>query len=722
MSIQAKSQTIELAGGKTITIETGKLAKQADGSVVIKQGGTMLLATVVSSTALRDGIDFFPLSVDYREKWTAAGKFAGGYMKREARPTETEILICRLVDRALRPLFADDYRLETQVMLQLISYDENASTPESLAGLAASAAIAVSDIPFMGPVSEAQVARVNGEFIVNPNKAELAEADMDMIIAATMENIMMVEGEMSEVSEDDMIACIKAAHEVIKLQCQAQLDLAAQVEKSQTKREYVSPESDEEVYAAVKEATYDKIYEVAKKGSSKKERSAAFALIFEELKASYSEEEFQAIGGHISTGFKKSQKAAVRDCVLNEGTRLDGRATDKIRDIWTEVDYLPGAHGSAVFTRGETQALTSLALGTSLDAQKLDGVSVQREDQFYLHYNFPPFSTGEARPVRGTSRREIGHGNLAWRGLKPVVPSGEDFPYTIRIISDILESNGSSSMASVCAGTLALMDAGIQISNPVSGIAMGLIYDNESGKYAVLSDILGDEDHLGDMDFKVTGTANGITATQMDIKIDGLPYEVLEKALFQAKEGRLHILNEMAKTIEKPNQDFKAHAPRIIGFTIPTEFMGAVIGPGGKVIQELQKETDTTIVLEEKTDKIASVAIAGNNKEGIDKAVAAIKGITTVPEAGSVYKGKVKVILDFGAIIEFLPGKEGLLHISEIAHKRIKDVKDELEEGQELEIKILEIDKRSGKFKLSRKALLPKPERREKQEESKEEA
>ena len=713
MSIQAKSQTIQLADGKTITIETGKLAKQADGSVVVRQGGTMLLATVVSSTELRDGIDFFPLSVDYKEKFTAAGKFPGGYLKREARPSETEILICRLVDRALRPLFPSDYRLDTQVMIQLISYDENASAPEGLAGLAASAAIAVSDIPFMGPVSEVQVARVDGKFIVNPNKAEVAAADIDMVIAASMENIMMVEGEMSEVSEEEMIEAIKVAHEAIKLHCQAQIDLAAQVESSKIKRSYVSPAKNEDVYAEVKEKTYQKIYDVAIKGSSKQERTAAFNVIYDELKASYTAEQLAELGEFISTGFKKSQKAAIRDCVLNEGVRLDGRATNKIRPIWSEVDYLPSAHGSAVFTRGETQALTSLALGTKLDAQKSDGVSMQREDKFYLHYNFPPFSTGEARPVRGVSRREIGHGNLAWRGLKPVVPAGDDFPYTIRIVSDILESNGSSSMASVCAGTLALMDAGIQITRPVSGIAMGLIYDQESGKYAVLSDILGDEDHLGDMDFKVTGTSEGITATQMDIKIDGLSYEVLVAALFQAKEGRLHILGEMAKTISKPNEEFKPHSPRIIGFTISTEFMGAIIGPGGKVIQELQKETDTVIVLEEKDSKIASVSIAGNNKEGIDKAVATIKGITTVPEAGSVYKGKVKVILDFGAIIEFLPGKEGLLHISEIDHKRIKDVKDELTEGQEVEIKILEIDKRSGKFKLSRKALLPKPERTE---------
>ena len=713
MSIQAKSQTIQLADGKTITIETGKLAKQADGSVVVKQGGTMLLATVVSSTELRDGIDFFPLSVDYKEKYTAAGKFPGGYLKREARPSETEILICRLVDRALRPLFPSDYRLDTQVMIQLISYDENASAPEGLAGLAASAALAVSDIPFMGPVSEVQVARVDGEFIVNPNKAQVEAADIDMVIAASMENIMMVEGEMSEVSEEEMIEAIKVAHEAIKLHCQAQIDLAAQVESSKTKRSYVAPASNEEVYAEVKEKTYQKLYDVAIKGSSKQERTASFNAIYDELKSTYSAEQLKELGAFISTGFKKSQKEAVRDCVLNEGVRLDGRATNKIRPIWCEVDYLPSAHGSAVFTRGETQALTSLALGTKLDAQKSDGVSMQREDKFYLHYNFPPFSTGEARPVRGVSRREIGHGNLAWRGLKPVVPTGDDFPYTIRIVSDILESNGSSSMASVCAGTLALMDAGIQISKPVSGIAMGLIYDQETGKYAVLSDILGDEDHLGDMDFKVTGTEDGITATQMDIKIDGLSYEVLVAALFQAKEGRLHILGEMAKTISKPNEEFKPHSPRIIGFTISTEFMGAIIGPGGKVIQELQKETDTVIVLEEKDSKIASVSIAGNNKEGIDKAVATIKGITTVPEAGSVYKGKVKVILDFGAIIEFLPGKEGLLHISEIDHKRIKDVKDELTEGQEVEIKILEIDKRSGKFKLSRKALLPKPERTE---------
>ena len=713
MSIQVRTQTIALNDGRTITIETGKLAKQADGSITLRMGDTVLLATVVSNKKLREGIDFFPLSVDYKEKYPADGRFPGGFFKREARPNDLEILTCRLVDRALRPLFPDDYNLETQVMISLLSLGDEA-TPDALACLAASAAIAVSDIPFNGPVSEVRVGRVNGELILNPNHAQLAESDLDMVIAATLKDIMMVEGEMKEISEEEMIEVIKFAHEGIKVQCQAQLDLAAQVEASKVKREYEKPETNDAFNEKVKSAIYDKLYAIAAKGSAKQERTDAFNAVFEEFKNSLSEEEVEENSKFLSVAFKKAQKKAVRDCVLNEGVRLDGRATDKIRDIWTEIDYLPRPHGSSVFTRGETQSLTTVTIGTKLDRQTMDAVSESREDQFYLHYNFPPYSTGEAYPIRGTSRREVGHGNLAQRALKGVLPTGEDFPYTVRVVSDILESNGSSSMATVCAGSLALMDAGIQTTGGVSGIAMGLIYDNDTKKYAVLSDILGDEDHLGDMDFKVAGTRKGITATQMDIKIDGLSYEILSKALFQSKEGRLHILGEMEKTIVAPKPEFKPHAPRIVGLTIAAEFIGAVIGPGGKVIQEMQKETGTVIVLEENEGKgTASVTVAGTNKEGIDAALAKIKAITAVLEEGEVYRGKVKAILAFGAIIEVLPGKEGLLHISEIDHRRVEDVSKEFKEGEIVEVKVLGIDQKSGKIKLSKKALLPKPEKTE---------
>ena len=713
MSIQVRTQTIALNDGRTITIETGKLAKQADGSITLRMGDTVLLATVVSNKKLREGIDFFPLSVDYKEKYPADGRFPGGFFKREARPNDLEILTCRLVDRALRPLFPDDYNLETQVMISLLSLGDEA-TPDALACLAASAAIAVSDIPFNGPVSEVRVGRVNGELILNPNHAQLAESDLDMVIAATLKDIMMVEGEMKEISEEEMIEVIKFAHEGIKVQCQAQLDLAAQVEASKVKREYEKPETNDAFNEKVKSAIYDKLYAIAAKGSAKQERTDAFNAVFEEFKNSLSEEEVEENSKFLSVAFKKAQKKAVRDCVLNEGVRLDGRATDKIRDIWTEIDYLPRPHGSSVFTRGETQSLTTVTIGTKLDRQTMDAVSESREDKFYLHYNFPPYSTGEAYPIRGTSRREVGHGNLAQRALKGVLPTGEDFPYTVRVVSDILESNGSSSMATVCAGSLALMDAGIQTTGGVSGIAMGLIYDNDTKKYAVLSDILGDEDHLGDMDFKVAGTRKGITATQMDIKIDGLSYEILSKALFQSKEGRLHILGEMEKTIVAPKPEFKPHAPRIVGLTIAAEFIGAVIGPGGKVIQEMQKETGTVIVLEENEGKgTASVTVAGTNKEGIDAALAKIKAITAVLEEGEVYRGKVKAILAFGAIIEVLPGKEGLLHISEIDHRRVEDVSKEFKEGEIVEVKVLGIDQKSGKIKLSKKALLPKPEKTE---------
>ena len=711
MSIKLATQTIALEDGRTISIESGKLAKQADGSVLLRMGDTVLLATVVSNKKLREGMDFFPLSVDYKEKYPADGRFPGGFIKREARPNDLEILTCRLVDRALRPLFNDDYKLETQVMISLLSLGKD-DAPDALACFAASAAIAVSDIPFNGPVSEVRVGRVNGELILNPTYSQIAESDLDMVIAATMKDIMMVEGEMKEISEEDMIEVIKFAHEAIKVQCQAQLNLAAQIESTKVKRDYVKPETNEELNVVVKNAIYDKLYAISAKGSEKHERTAAFNAVFDEYKATLSEEELAVNGQFLGTAFNKAQKKAVRDCVLKNGTRLDGRATDKIRDIWSEVSYLPSPHGSSVFTRGETQSLTTVTIGTKMDKQRMDAVSESREDQFYLHYNFPPYSTGEAYPIRGTSRREVGHGNLAQRALKGVLPTGEDFPYTVRVVSDILESNGSSSMATVCAGSMALMDAGIQVSGGVSGIAMGLIYDNETKDFAVLSDILGDEDHLGDMDFKVAGTKKGITATQMDIKIDGLSYELLTKALFQSKEGRLHILSEMEKTIVDPQPEFKPHAPRIVAVTIPSDFIGAIIGPGGKVIQEMQKETETVIALEENEGKnTATVTVAGTNKENIDAALSKIKSIATVMEVGEVYQGKVKAVLAFGAIVEVLPGKEGLLHISEIAHRRVEDVSKEFSEGDTVEVKVLGIDAKSGKIKLSKKALLPKPEK-----------
>jgi len=711
MSIKLATQTIALEDGRTISIESGKLAKQADGSVLLRMGDTVLLATVVSNKKLREGMDFFPLSVDYKEKYPADGRFPGGFIKREARPNDLEILTCRLVDRALRPLFDSDYKLETQVMISLLSLGKD-DAPDALACLAASAAIAVSDIPFNGPVSEVRVARVDGKLILNPTYSQIAESDLDMVIAATLKDIMMVEGEMKEISEEDMIEVIKFAHEAIKVQCQAQLDLAAQIEATKVKRDYVKPEVNEELNVVVKDAIYDKLFAIAAKGSEKHERTDAFNAVFAEYKGSLSEEELALNGQFLGTAFNKAQKKAVRDCVLKNGTRLDGRATDKIRDIWSEVNYLPSPHGSSVFTRGETQSLTTVTIGTKMDKQRMDAVSESREDQFYLHYNFPPYSTGEAYPVRGTSRREIGHGNLAQRALKGVLPTGEDFPYTVRVVSDILESNGSSSMATVCAGSMALMDAGIQTTGGVSGIAMGLIYDNETKEYAVLSDILGDEDHLGDMDFKVAGTKKGITATQMDIKIDGLSYELLTKALFQSKEGRLHILSEMEKTIVDPQPEFKPHAPRIVAVTIPSDFIGAIIGPGGKVIQEMQKETNTTIALEENEGKdTATVTVAGVNKDDIDAALAKIKQIATVLEVGEVYKGKVKAVLAFGAIVEIMPGKEGLLHISEIAHRRVEDCSTEFSEGDIVEVKVLGIDAKSGKIKLSKKALLPKPEK-----------
>lgn len=709
MSINPITQTITMADGKVITIETGKLAKQADGSVVLKTGNTMLLATVVSNKDAKPGTDFLPLSVDYQEKYASVGRFPGGFFKREARLSEYEILISRLVDRALRPLFPDDYHADVQVMISLISSDKDI-LPDALAGLAASAAISISDIPFNGPISEVRVGKIDGKYVVNPLRSEMENATIDIIVAGSMKDINMVEGEMKEVSEEEMVEAIKVAHEAIKLQCQAQLELAAKVEKSKVKREYSHEENDLELKEQIAKACYDKCYAVAKQGNpNKAERKAAFDAIKAEFVATLSEEAAEEKAALIGKYFHDVEKDAVRNAVLNERSRLDGRKLDEIRPIWSEVDYLPAAHGSAIFTRGETQSLTTVTLGSKQDEQIIDGAVFEGTNNFLLHYNFPAFSTGEARPNRGTGRREVGHGNLAMRSLKQMLPTGEENPYTIRVVSDILESNGSSSMATVCAGSLALMDAGVKMKKPVSGIAMGLIADN-SGKYAVLSDILGDEDHLGDMDFKVTGTKDGICACQMDLKVDGLSYDVLVEALQQAKQGRLHILNEMSKTITEPRADYKPHAPRAVKMTIPKDFIGAVIGPGGKVIQEMQRETGATISIEE-VDGMGIIDILAVNKEAIDAVVAKIKGITAVPEVGEIYKGKVKSIMPFGAFVEIMPGKDGLLHISEIEHRRLEKVEDALKEGQEVEVKLIELDKKTGKLKLSRKVLLPKPEK-----------
>jgi polyribonucleotide nucleotidyltransferase len=705
---------IELGDGRSITIETGKLAKQADGSVVVKMGKTMLLATVVSAKDAKPDVDFMPLSVDYKEKFSALGRFPGGFMKREGRPSDYEILVSRLVDRALRPLFPEDYHADTFVSISLISADAD-TMPDALAGLAASAALAVSDIPFLEPISEVRVARVDGEYKINPTRTELEAADLDMIVAATMENIMMVEGEMDEVSEAEMLEAIKIAHEAIKVQCQAQIELTEEVGKTE-KREYCHENNDEELRQLIIDKTYDKVLEVARrKNANKHQRAEDFAAVKEEFVAEYSEgkEEEEINMTLIGRYYHDVEKDAVRNMVLEDRLRLDGRETAEIRPIWSEIDYLPGAHGSAVFTRGETQSLTSVTLGTKLDEKIVDDVLYQGKEKFVLHYNFPPFSTGDARPTRGISRREVGHGNLAFRALKGMIPA--DSPYAIRVVSDILESNGSSSMATVCAGTLALMDAGIQIKKPVTGIAMGLISTAGAEKYAVLSDILGDEDHLGDMDFKVTGTRDGITATQMDIKVDGLPYEVLAQALEQAGPGRLHILDKIGESIEQPREDLKPHAPRIVSMEIPKDMIGAVIGPGGKIIQEIQEVTGAVIVIEE-VDGKGLVDISADNKESIDAAVARVKGIVAVPEVGEIYKGKVKSIVTFGAFIEILPGKDGLLHISEIEHRRLQTVDEVLKEGQEVEVKLIDIDAKSGKLKLSRKVLLPKPERKKKEE------
>jgi polyribonucleotide nucleotidyltransferase len=698
-------KSFDLGDGRIVEIETGKLAKQADGSVVVKMGDTMLLATVVSTVGAKPGTDFLPLSVDYQEKYAATGRIPGGFLRREARLSDYEVLISRLVDRALRPLFPSDYHSDTQVMISLISADKNIM-PDCLAGLAASAALAVSDIPFNGPISEVRVAKIDGNLVINPYVNDLERATLEFMVAGSANDIVMVEGECDEIQEEEMVEALKFAHEAIKVQCAVQVELTEATGKT-VKRTYSHEDHDDELKAKVYADTYDKVYAIAKSGSSKEERSEAFtALITEFLEAMPEETEdlTKALAKHY---YHDVQYDAVRALLLDEGIRLDGRATTQIRPIWSEVGYLPAAHGSAVFTRGETQSLTSVTLGSKDDEQMIDGAFINGYNKFLLHYNFPGFSTGEVRPNRGAGRREIGHGALAQRSLKKVLPEGAENPYTIRIVSDILESNGSSSMATVCAGTLALMDAGIKIKSPVSGIAMGLITDEKTGKYQILSDILGDEDHLGDMDFKVTGTENGIVACQMDLKINGLSYEVLTKALLQAKDGRLHILNEMKKTISTPNEDYKPHAPRIVSLTIEKEFIGAVIGPGGKIIQEMQRETGASISIEE-VDNKGIVEIFADNKAAIDAAVARIRAIAAKPEIGEVYTGKVKSIMPFGAFVEIMPGKDGLLHISEIDWKRLETMDGVLKEGEIIEVKLLDIDKQ-GKMKLSRKVLLPRP-------------
>ncbi|MCT1525847.1 polyribonucleotide nucleotidyltransferase [Sphingobacterium hotanense] len=711
MSYNEHKVTIEMGGGLApIELSTGKLAKQADGSVVLKQGNTMLLATVVSSKDAKAGVDFLPLSVDYQEKYAATGRIPGGFLRREARLSDYEVLISRLIDRALRPLFPDTYHADTQVMVSLISADKEIM-PDALAGLAASAAIAVSDIPFNGPISEVRVAKVDGQLVINPTVSVLENASLEFIVAGSAQDIVMVEGEAKEISEAEMVEAIAFAHEAIKKQVAGQIELSRLV-GSETKREFVHEPSNPELREAVYAATYDKVYEVAKSGSTKHERTERFAEIGEEFFATQGEEIDDDTAFLLKKYYHDVQYDAVRNLVLDEGIRLDGRNVRTVRPIWSEVDYLPAAHGSAVFTRGETQSLTSVTLGAKDDEQMIDGAFFHGYNKFILHYNFPGFSTGEVRPNRGPGRREVGHGNLAMRSLKQVLPTGEDNPYTIRVVSDILESNGSSSMATVCAGTLALMDAGVKIAAPVSGIAMGLITDEKTGKYAILSDILGDEDHLGDMDFKVTGTQKGIVGCQMDLKINGLKWEVLTQALDQAKEARLHILGEMAKTIQTPREDYKPYAPRIVQITIDKEFIGAVIGPGGKVIQEMQRETGATISIEE-VDNKGIVQFFAENKDSIDAAMARVKAIVTKPEIGEVYEGKVKSIMAFGAFVEILPGKDGLLHISEIDWKRLETMDGVFKEGDMVTVKLLDIDKQ-GKMKLSRKALLPRPPREDK--------
>lgn len=703
MSLQIHRQTIELGDGRTITLETGKLAKQADGAVVLRMGDTMLLATACAKQDAGENVDFMPLTVDYREMYAAAGRFPGGFFKREARPSDHEILISRIVDRALRPTFPDDFHADTQVLIYLISHDKNV-LPDALAGLAASAAIAVSDIPFTSPISEVRVSLIDGEFVINPYRSDNERATLDLIVAGNHKDIVMVEGEMNEVSEDVMIEALRVAHEAIKVQVAAQVELAQKVGKA--KRTYQHETHDEALREAIHNFAYQRFYDIAAQGNpNKKARQEAFKAVREEFISTISEEEAKEKAFLIKTYFHDVEKKAVRNAVLDLRTRLDGRKLNEIRPIWAEVDYLPTTHGSAIFTRGETQSLTTITLGTKLDEQIIDGVVFDGKNRFLLHYNFPPFSTGEVKPVRGTGRREVGHGNLAMRALKKLIPN--PFDYSIRIVSDILESNGSSSMATVCAGSLALMDAGVPIREHVSGIAMGLIAEGD--RYAVLSDILGDEDHLGDMDFKVTGTSKGITACQMDIKVDGLSFDVLREALLQAREGRLHILNILNQTISQPRPDFKSFVPRIVTLEIPNEFIGLVIGPGGKNIQELQRETETTISIEE-VGNMGIVEIAGSNPESLNAAVERIRLMTSSPEVGAVYIGTVKKLTPFGAFLEFLPKKEGLLHISEYDYKKTEDISEHLKEGDKLEVKLLDIDPVTGKFRLSRRALLPQPE------------
>lgn len=700
--------------GREISIETGRLAKQADGAAVVRMGNTMILATVVSKKEAGENVDFLPMSVDYQEKYAASGRFPGGFFKREARPSEHEILISRLVDRALRPLFPSDYHAEIQVLITLISSDGEV-TPESLACLAASAAISVSDLPFNGPISEVRIGRVNGEFVCNPTVTQLQDVDIDLTIAASADNIMMVEGELKEASEADMLAAIKFAHEAIKVQCQAQTELAAMVEKAAVKRTYSHETNDEYLNAAIRAACYDKLSKVAGAGiANKNQRKESFEAIANEFLATMSEEDQKAKAPLFKRYFHDIEKDAVREVILNERIRLDGRKLDEIRPIWCEVDYLPMAHGSAIFTRGETQSLTTCTLGTKLDEQIIDGAIYEGKNNFMLHYNFPAFSTGEVKPNRGTGRREIGHGNLAMRALKNMLPKAPENPYTIRIVSDILESNGSSSMATVCAATLAVLDCGLKIKKPVSGIAMGLITDTKTGKYAVLSDILGDEDHLGDMDFKVCGTADGITACQMDIKVDGLSYDILAEAMDQAKKGRLHILGEMAKVITEPRADYKPFVPRIVQVIIDKQFIGAIIGPGGKIIQELQRQTNSTIMIEE-VNGVGVIDIASDNLESINQVLAKIKSITGVPEIGEIYRGKVQGITTYGAFVEIMPDRDGLLHISEIDWKKVTEIEKYFKVGDVIEVKLIAIDQ-NGKMKLSRKALLPNPNEQKSEE------
>src|SRR6201998_657752 len=705
MSQLGTTHSFDLGDGRIVSLETGKLAKQADGSIVLKIGDTMLLATVVSSKDAKDGVDFLPLTVDYQEKYAATGRIPGSFFRREAKLSDYEVLISRIVDRAMRPLFPEDYHADIQLMIQLISSDKK-TCPDALVGLAASAAVAVSDIPFNGPISEVRVGKIDGKLVINPNLEDLDKSTMDMIIAASATDILMVEGEMSEISETEMLEAIKFAHEAIKGHIKAIKEFAVKA-GNKAKREYCHEINDLDLKKRIHDATYQKVYEVAKQGNpNKHERAKAFKAILEEYKATFTAEELKEREGLIKKYYHEVEYNAVRRVALDTKLRLDGRKTTDIRPIWSEVAYLPAAHGSAVFTRGETQSLTTVTLGTKLDQQLIDGAFIEGENKFLLHYNFPGFSTGEVKPNRGTSRREVGHGNLALRALKKVLP--DNCPYTIRVVSDILESNGSSSMATVCAGTLALMDAGVQITKPVTGIAMGLITDDK-GAYAILSDILGDEDHLGDMDFKVCGTKDGITAVQMDLKVNGLPYEVMSQALNQAKDGRLHILNEISKTISTPNANYKPHAPRLLQIEIPQDFIGAVIGPGGKIIQEIQKTTNTTITITE-IDNKGLVEIFGEDDASASAALARVKGIVAIPEIGEVYDAKVKTVMPYGAFVEFLPGKDGLLHISEVEWRRLDSLEGVLKEGDMIKVKYIGNDPKTGKFKLSRKVLLPKPE------------